>query len=68
MKNIAHIKIDDGQTYKLQSLPDHLTGTAEIASRFASAFNNTEWGKLLGLWHDLGKYSYCQTIRLIKYD
>lgn len=27
------------------------------ASRFAEAFGAEEWGRLLGLWHDLGKYS-----------
>jgi CRISPR-associated endonuclease/helicase Cas3 len=27
------------------------------ASQFAEAFGAAEWGRLLGLWHDLGKYS-----------
>ncbi len=27
------------------------------ASQFAKAFGAEEWGRLLGLWHDLGKYS-----------
>ena len=27
------------------------------AGDFASAFNAAEWGRLAGLWHDLGKYS-----------
>jgi len=54
---IAHIKTHDGQTFETQSLPEHLSGTAQLASKFSAAFNNAEWGKLLGLWHDLGKYS-----------
>ena len=54
---IAHIKTSDGQIFETQSLPEHLSGTAELAAQFAKAFNNAEWGKLLGLWHDLGKYS-----------
>jgi CRISPR-associated endonuclease/helicase Cas3 len=29
---------------------------AELASRFAAAFDSAEWGHLAGLWHDLGKY------------
>ncbi len=54
---IAHIKCTDNKTFEIQTLNDHLTGTAKIASNFTSTFNNSEWGKLLGLWHDLGKYS-----------
>lgn len=54
---IAHIKTSDGQIFETQSLPEHLSETAELAAQFAKAFNNAEWGKLLGLWHDLGKYS-----------
>lgn len=55
---IAHIKDNNSFRFELQELQEHLKGTAEIASRFSSAFNNSDWGKLLGLWHDLGKYSY----------
>lgn len=54
---IAHIKTSDGQIFETQSLPEHLSGTAELAAHFAETFNNAEWGNLLGLWHDLGKYS-----------
>jgi len=54
---IAHIKTSDGQTFETQSLPEHLNGTANFAAQFAAIFHNAEWGKLLGLWHDLGKYS-----------
>jgi CRISPR-associated endonuclease/helicase Cas3 len=38
-------------------LEEHLKGTAELAASFAAEFGNGEWGKLAGLWHDLGKYS-----------
>lgn len=54
---IGHIKNDDSNGFELQDLKDHLLGTAERASFFASKFQNAEWGRLLGLWHDLGKYS-----------
>ncbi|APW63229.1 CRISPR-associated helicase/endonuclease Cas3 [Paludisphaera borealis] len=47
-----------------ESLPDHLARVADGdgdelpgASHFAEAFDAAEWGRLLGLWHDLGKYS-----------
>ncbi len=38
-------------------LIDHLLDTEERAGGFAAAFNAEAWGRLLGLWHDLGKYS-----------
>ncbi len=54
---IGHIKNCDGKNFEIQDLIDHLIGTAEQSSFFASKFQNAEWGRLLGLWHDLGKYS-----------
>lgn len=45
-------------------LLDHLHRVAEGdgatlagAASFAEAFNGQDWGRLLGWWHDLGKYS-----------
>lgn len=38
-------------------LEDHLKGTAELAAAFAAEFGCGEWGRLAGLWHDIGKYS-----------
>ena len=35
----------------------HLQGSARLAEGFAEAFDSGEWGRLAGLWHDLGKYS-----------
>ncbi len=40
-----------------QPLEEHLKNVAELAGDFASAFRVREWGYLLGLWHDLGKFS-----------
>jgi len=54
---IAHIRKGNDGTFKIQRLEDHLLGTSELAESFAAQFNNSEWGGLLGLWHDLGKYS-----------
>jgi len=57
MDYIAHIKDIGNGVFEIQSLEDHLKGTSSLAEKFASKFNNPGWGKLLGLWHDLGKYS-----------
>lgn len=50
---IAHVS-EDGH---IHSLEDHLNGTAERASAFAAGFGAAGWGRLAGLWHDLGKFS-----------
>lgn len=57
MDEIAHVKTSDQKSFQLHGLLDHLNGTANLASNFAEAFNNGGWGRILGLWHDLGKYS-----------
>ncbi len=40
-----------------QSLEDHLVGVADKAKKFASKIGLSEQGELIGLLHDLGKYS-----------
>ncbi len=40
-----------------EPLPVHLQQVADLAERFASAFGAAAWGRIAGLWHDLGKYS-----------
>lgn len=45
---------DDGRVH---SLDDHLRETAKLASEFAGVFGCAEWGRLAGVWHDLGKHS-----------
>jgi CRISPR-associated endonuclease/helicase Cas3 len=37
-------------------LVEHLQSVAEKAAGFAGAFESAEWGRLAGLWHDLGKF------------
>lgn len=37
--------------------PGHLESVASIAARFANTFGATDWARLAGLWHDLGKFS-----------
>jgi CRISPR-associated endonuclease/helicase Cas3 len=34
----------------------HLHGVANLAEQFAAVFGSAAWGRLAGLWHDLGKY------------
>jgi CRISPR-associated endonuclease/helicase Cas3 len=41
-----------------EPLEDHLRNVAEMAERFAEPFGSGSWGRLAGLWHDLGKYSH----------
>ncbi|MSQ35462.1 MAG: CRISPR-associated endonuclease Cas3'' [Dehalococcoidia bacterium] len=54
MLYFAHSKNDAGD-YHL--LVDHLRDTAALAADFAAALGAAEAGRLLGLWHDLGKFN-----------
>lgn len=56
MKYFAHT-VEGKSTDDWQPLEDHLKGTAKLTKTFASDFGAAEWGYLVGLWHDLGKYS-----------
>ena len=40
-----------------QPLEEHLVQVSELAAGFAAALDAREWGRLAGLWHDLGKYA-----------
>ena len=51
---IAHVRTSDGAK---QALFDHLTGTAKIAKQLADKIGLPLCGELIGLVHDLGKYS-----------
>jgi len=48
---VAHIS-EDGRVHPLS---EHLRKTAELASQFAGEFGASGWGRLAGIWHDLGK-------------
>jgi CRISPR-associated endonuclease/helicase Cas3 len=53
---MAHVrKEENGQWAEPHWLDDHLRGTAEKASQFASIFDSAEWGYAAGISHDLGK-------------
>ncbi|MGN0743306.1 MAG: CRISPR-associated helicase Cas3' [Candidatus Fimadaptatus sp.] len=53
MKYLAHIS-EDGRE---QSLKSHLTGTAERCREFADPFGAGELAGMMGMLHDIGKYS-----------
>jgi CRISPR-associated endonuclease/helicase Cas3 len=40
-----------------EPLIDHLHEVSSTAGTFAEVFGAGDWGRLAGLWHDLGKYS-----------
>ncbi|MDD4952904.1 MAG: CRISPR-associated endonuclease Cas3'', partial [Desulfovibrionaceae bacterium] len=40
-----------------QALEGHLSGVAARGAEFAAAFGAGDWGRIAGLWHDLGKGS-----------
>ena len=52
MEYIAHI---DGK--RIQTIKEHLEGTADLAGMFASKFGKEDWGFFCGILHDIGKYS-----------
>ena len=56
MGAIAH-SAPDGSSAN-QPLDEHLQNVAEIAAQFAKAFDSGQWGRLAGLWHDVGKFSH----------
>lgn len=54
MGYIAHYRKSDQQE---QSVTEHLLGVAEIAKQFSSKIGLPNCGELIGLLHDMGKYS-----------
>jgi CRISPR-associated endonuclease/helicase Cas3 len=52
---IAHVHPDDSTV--THPLDGHLSEVSRLAGEMAAEFDAAEWGKLAGLWHDLGKYS-----------
>lgn len=54
---LAHVRKDDAGKWVEHSLDDHLRGVADLAAQCAEGFGGTDWARLAGLWHDLGKYS-----------
>lgn len=50
MNLYAHKKESENQL-----LSEHLLNVAQITSEFAKEFNNSDWGKFAGFFHDVGK-------------
>lgn len=54
------------ETGELEPLIDHLNDTAQRAARFAQPFGAAEYARMLGLAHDIGKYSKEYQDRLMR--
>jgi CRISPR-associated endonuclease/helicase Cas3 len=54
---LAHVRRNEDGSFEIHHLEEHLRGVAQLAGEFASTFGHADWGRLAGLWHDLGKYS-----------
>lgn len=52
---IAHVREKDNE---VQTLENHLLGVACLSRQIATKVDMSEVGELIGLLHDLGKYSY----------
>lgn len=56
MDYYAHT-LADRPAEEWEPLAEHLEKVASLAARFTATFDAEDWGRLLGLWHDVGKYS-----------
>ncbi len=54
---LAHVRRNDDGSFAIHHLDEHLRAVRDLAGEFASSFGHADWGRLAGLWHDLGKYS-----------
>ena len=54
MEYLAHSDKENGLK---QTVLEHAIGTANCAEKFASSFTLPIYGKILGLYHDIGKFS-----------
>ena len=54
MEYLAH---RDKDKHLEQTITEHAEGTAAYAKKFAAAFTEPAYGELLGMYHDIGKYS-----------
>lgn len=69
MDYVAHIS----ENGRIQTLDEHLAGTAVLAKSFAEVFQSAEWAYYAGLIHDLGKahpdfQTYLKKVRGINYS
>lgn len=64
-ETISHIKGYPGN-WVIQTNDVHQQGVAALAEHFAEAFGMGEWGKVLGLMHDIGKEKYAFQQHIMK--
>lgn len=64
-KTISHIKGKPGN-WSIQSNDEHQQGVAELAATFAATFDMGEWGRVLGLLHDIGKEKHAFQQHIMK--
>ncbi|MDR1327065.1 MAG: CRISPR-associated endonuclease Cas3'', partial [Heliobacteriaceae bacterium] len=62
----AHSKEDCYDKEEWQRLKEHLANVSVQAGGFAKKFNHEKFGRIIGLFHDLGKYSKEFQLRLEK--
>ncbi|WP_373652304.1 CRISPR-associated helicase Cas3' [Schlesneria sp. DSM 10557] len=53
----GHSVQGDADTSRWELLSDHIQRVSDRCAAFAKSFQAENWGRLAGLWHDLGKYS-----------
>lgn len=54
--NLAHVRGNEDGSCAIHDLEEHLRAVGDLAGEFASTFGHSDWARLAGLWHDLGKY------------
>lgn len=54
---LAHVRRNEDGSFAIHHLEEHLRAVGNLAGEFAAIFGHSDWGRLAGLWHDLGKYS-----------
>ncbi len=53
---LAHVRQNPDGSWSEHGLDDHVRGVGALAGEFAAAFHATDWARIAGEWHDLGKY------------
>ena len=56
MVPLARVQNTDRGRFRLHGLDEHLRSVERRAGDFAEKFRARDWGRLAGLWHDLGKF------------
>ncbi len=57
MNYIAHVRQDKAGSWIEHSLEEHLTCVGKLAAEAAARFSASDWARLAGRLHDLGKYN-----------